>query len=407
MVKIPESITEAEVLALIEGDMGLLPIERREVVRAAVAADPALSRLVGEIRADTTAVVGLSRVTAPSTIRGRVVEELRKPAPRPEPIREPAGGAIPVSAIVVTRESPWRKIAERAPVRRLAAAAGLLLATGAGVWLVSLAIRYGQEHAGAGGSAVAQKPTNDRHALPSVPESTPVPETGPALADAGAPTNPGIDPAPGDNTPGIAAAHAADTPGLAPSAHAIAPSEAVALAREGRLVLRVRAVHEQTAQRDIDRLAAATARDMHWRPLQPWDLPEVAVALRGHAPDVPYAAANPPATVPTPDVADDGTSPKPDPIEPIGKDAAVAEALSSADLRPVYSVELDENERDLAALAERLTRSKSHIAEFMALDAPLPSLAPSTDPAAVLWWTRSPAGWTRRVSVPIVLETIE
>lgn len=404
MVKIPDCITEAEVLALIEGDMGLLPIERREIVRAAVAADPVLSRLVGDIRSDATAVVELAKVSAPAIVRMRVVEELRKPAPRPERIREPEGGAIPVSAMVVTRESPWRKLVERAPVRQLATAAGLLMAVGAGIWAVSLAVKYGQQHAGAGGDSVAVLPgPHPRITLEPAP-TLPEEDLGPALADNGGVT-PDAHPQATDGGTAIAGNQPSEPGDIAPSAHPISAVEAVALAREGRLVLRVRAIDEARAGRDIDRLAATTAREMFWRPLQPWDLPEVALALRGPMPDVPFASATAPKK---PDqVVDDQTSPKPDPVEPIGRDAAVAHALSSADLRPVYSVEMDENERDLAALAERLTRSKSHIAEFMALDTALPTLMPSTEPAAVLWWTRPPSGWTRRVTIPIVLETID
>jgi hypothetical protein len=408
MLKIPDTITEAEVLALIEGDMGTLPHERREIVRQAVAADPVLSRLVGEIRTDAKAVVSFSHVTAPPSIRMKVVEELRRPAARPEPIREPAGGEIPVSSVVVSRERPWRRMIERAPVRRFAAAAALLIAAGAGVWLVGQAIEYGKIHAAPrtvalgpseretdgnrsagdglladdhGAAIAAATPNSDNQVPATTDEGDPPIPAGPegtAIASATGPV---------DETSGMDLA------------------KAVELARAGRLVIRVRAVSEREAESDIERLATETARDIRWRPLEARDLPQVALALRQRPMrPLPYAAERPPRPV-TPVGIPDVSAPVASPLTPVGTAADVAEALKQADFRPLYTVELDESETNLATLVQNLSKSKSHIAEFVSLEEPLPTLIPSTDPAAVLWWTRPPSGWTRRVCVPIVLET--
>src|SRR5688572_26181502 len=98
-MRLPDHITEAEVLALIEGEMALLPHDRRETVRAAVAADPALAAMVAEMRSDASAIVSMPRLSAPPMVRRRVLEDLQKPMPRLEFIREPAGGEIPVSTV--------------------------------------------------------------------------------------------------------------------------------------------------------------------------------------------------------------------------------------------------------------------------------------------------------------------
>src|SRR5690606_36312648 len=55
-------------------------------------------------------------------------------------------------------------------------------------------------------------------------------------------------------------------------------AQAVELARAGRLVIRVQAVNELETQADIERYAAHTAREIHWRPLEARDLPQVALA---------------------------------------------------------------------------------------------------------------------------------
>jgi hypothetical protein len=122
-------------------------------------------------------------------------------------------------------------------------------------------------------------------------------------------------------------------------------------------------------------------------------------------PPAPYAADEPVGPIgpkdPPKDTPPDAQAPV---VKPIGTAADVAHALRGTNAQPLYNVELDETEQDLAGLLERLASDRTRVVEFVELKASLPTLTPSTDPAAVLWWTRPPSGWTRRVSVPIVLD---
>jgi hypothetical protein len=419
MIRIPDHITEAEVLALIEGDMGSLPAERRDVVRAAIAGDPVLSRLVGEIRADASAVISMADVAAPAAIRTKVIEDLRRPVPRADYIREPSGGEIPVSSVVVSRESKWRRRVANFPARQLAVAASLTLAAGLGVWLISSAAKNSAAPKPPGPIALRSDPpaaaVDPEAPFDTLPSNV---QPGPSLAinrsDPGSMTSrpllvdsygfaTALKSEPADDL---------DLPLPAPAASRIPAAEAIALARAGQLIIRVRAVNEAEAHDKIDQFAMRSPKELNWRPLEAWELSEVTLALQTRpVPPVPYASDKVPATAKE---DPDSEKPKLPPaavppapvIKPIGVSADVAEALRNAEFHPLYTVEMDENERDLAALLERLSDGKKQVAEFVALEEPLPTRMPSTDPAAVLWWTRAPSNWTRRVCVPIVLETV-
>lgn len=402
MIRLPDHITEAEVLALIEGDMGSLPHERREIVREAVARDPVLSKIVGDIKGDASAVVAMSRVTAPPAIRARVIEDLSRPAPRPELVREPEGGQIPVSSVIITNVSPFRRFLEKAPVRRFVAAASLMLVAGLGLWAAIAVVRSAEEWGKSRSIAV----------LPAPPISSGVPTSDPdplvitdGVAIAHAPdSDPAAtaetDPAGPSPAPSPAIAVAAVQP--APAASQGMPiAQAIELARAGRLVIRVRAVNITDFEKDINQLALANANETRWRPLESWERQQVARAL-GRPPAMPYAADKP-LSKPTVTLPEEPTKP-PQKIGPVGTAADIAGALRDADFRPLFTVEMDETEHDLAALIERLATDKTQAVEFVALEEPLPTVIPSTDPAAVLWWSLPPSEWTRRVSVPIVLE---
>lgn len=418
MTRIPDHITEAEVLALIEGDMGSIPAERRDVVREAVARDPLLSSLVSEIRADSTAVISMADVSAPAGIRAKVIEDLRRPMPRADYVREPSGGEIPVSSVVVSRDSKWRRRLETFPARQLAVAASLTLAAGLGIWLISAAAKNGAAPNTPGPIALrpnpAPAPVDPDSPFDALPSDI---QPGPSLAinrsDPGSMTSKPLLVDPYGFATALKSEPAADLDvrPLAPAAKGIPASEAIALARSGQLIIRVRALDEAEAHEKIDQFVMRAPKELKWRPLETWELSEVALALQTKpVPPAPYASDKVPASA---NESPDETKPKLPPVapppvpvmKPIGVSADVADALRNAELHPLYTVEMDENERDLATLLERLTDGKKQVAEFVALEDPLPTRMPSTDPAAVLWWTRAPSNWTRRVCVPIVLDT--
>src|SRR6185436_12260234 len=128
-------ISELELLALVEGD-GSLSAAREAEVRAMVAGDAKLARLVRGMRIDREALCALPRVTAPASLLQHVEAAMEREALAGLVLGEPADSPLPVSSVIVSRPGVLRKLWEESDqgVRRLAVAAALLLAAGAGVW---------------------------------------------------------------------------------------------------------------------------------------------------------------------------------------------------------------------------------------------------------------------------------
>lgn len=145
--ELPSGVSEADLLDLVEGR---LHGERRARVEAALAAAPALVKLMRGMAADRAALVKVGREFTPAQPSRSLVETSIQRAQRElaaevatagerwalnEYVQEPETDFIPVSRVMpVTRHGSLRRWLEGAGGRGLAMAAGLVLAVGAGVW---------------------------------------------------------------------------------------------------------------------------------------------------------------------------------------------------------------------------------------------------------------------------------
>ncbi len=402
---LPANVSELDLLDFVEEQ---LPSQRRAEVAAALVQDPVLARLVAGMIADRGDLRALGNVGAPAMLLERVEAALEREALLGLASGEPTSDRLPVSAVVPARPNVWRVFWENTLARRLAVAAGLTLTASAGIWVFysvagpaaplgpSVAGRSGTGNGDEGG--VSEPGGGDIASMPAENES---PEGEMALAERdgsvgveGAATEPmGAEP--------VAIADAGDA-GPADAASPITAAQAVELAQEGRLAIRVRAADPEAAAARIDLIAAAQAgREARWRSLDPSARPAVALAVAaGATPGRSNGNVSARQEAPPAHASENSQSP---PVPSVTRPQDQSPAAVARTIKPLYTVELDARERDLTALLSLLTRERAQRAEFVALPAPIET-PPSLEPGAILWWGRGPANWVKRASVPIVVE---
>jgi hypothetical protein len=191
---------------------------------------------------------------------------------------------------------------------------------------------------------------------------------------------------------------AADVPEAAPAAPAapaLTPGRMLALAREGRLAMRVSA-------RDLTKLAQIEEPpkfDRPWRLSKDVPLTVVAAitpkagtpALGADAP--PVIAAATPAAVAKPLIGPGAGL----------KWAFEAAADPASRVRATYIIDLPNTVKDLDHI-KLVFKDRLHAeVAFEELEGPVP-MARVEDPETLLWWTLPPAQWVERVTVPVVVE---
>ncbi len=359
-------LTPAEELALTCVEGGASAQARQDLTER----DPALAGLVRGMRRDREIVVSLGEEKAPPGLGERVLASLERDAllrmdlSKMEQAAE--GESIPISQVRIVREGfRWN----RSWTPRVLQAAGLVLLVGGGVFWGTLVLR------GTGGAPIAP-------VLPGGPRTF-------AINDhAGEQASPISEP------PGAAAKLAASEANIESdigsamsqpiAAGEIGPSDALALANEGRLLVRV--VSAQGAP------PALRAGGTDWRVSREAS-PEVVAAVdqwrssreeqpKGRDPQI-LADARPRAFV-----------------VPFRGVVGVAESLPA--LAAPYIVNTVASTDAIATLTRSLA-STGAMVELVRLDRPLRQDAPA-DPESILWWTRAPSAWIRRVSVPVVVE---
>lgn len=190
---------------------------------------------------------------------------------------------------------------------------------------------------------------------------------------------------------------ASDVPEAVPAAPALTPGRMLALAREGRLVLRVGA-------RDLSKLAQLEEPpkfDRPWRLTK--DVPPTVVAAITPKAGTPPVGASPEG----PPVIAASTPEKV--VKPlIGPGAAMRWAFDAAAdpasrVRATYIIDLPNTTKDLdhikLVFKERL---RAEVA-FEELEGPV-QMPRVEDPETLLWWTLPPTQWVERVTVPVVVE---
>jgi hypothetical protein len=366
-------LDESAMLAWIEGRLS--KIEETDLARRA---RPGTVERVQQMQANRRALQSVREERAPAELMDRVLAALERDALVGLSNGQDLYEHPPISiATATTKEKKGPSWAQRhAPALALAAGIALLLA-GAAYWS-SLLFKSGKTVQVAGGTDTTPAPAHadenaSRLAINQSPADT---QTPPALADTD-----------------LNAGHPAETANIEPATPALTPGRMLALARQGRLVMRVKA-HDLTKLADVE---APAKYDRPWKLSK--DVPSAVVAAI-----VPKAA---PIVGPMPESQPVIAGSKV--ITPLlGPGAAMNWALDAAAdpasrVRATYLLDLPNTEQNLdhikLVFKDRLKADVS----FEALDEAVQ--APQTqDPETLLWWTLPPAQWVERVTVPVVVE---
>ncbi len=374
---LPFGITESDLIDLVDG---VLAREREGVVLGAIKADPRLGQLVMKFRSDRELVVGLGEVHAPHGLADGIESRLEAAALRglstaSRDIPRP----IPISQVERREPSSLRLLMESAWPRRLAVAASLAIIAGLGTMGVLELMRKP-----VAGPAPAPIAVNLPKPDPIAPLA-PTPSIEIALEPDAEPTIP----------PRIIAA--------APAVEPVEMTDARAamLASEGRLAIALRTSAAAPAIKRLDSLTRA--RDTGWRTIAMDNVPKQYAALLTPPAEARPAPALPAAPEPTVFVSAHGANPQV---------TVVAPAPTLPPLHPVvkalYSVDLPPGENSFAALVRSIKESVPEGVTLTLRELPKPVAAPiPVDPDSVLWWNSPVGKWSRRASVPIVVEGLE
>lgn len=380
---LPAGLTEADLVDMVDGDV---PPQREALVIDALQQRPAIGLLVKQMRADQARVQAMAELTpaAPTNLLEGIqakldrdalaelvqeAEEASAPIPFSQAPRVSGHGGI----IRVLAESPW--------ARRFATAASLAIVAAIG--------------------AVGIREVSKR--WPSLPGTVNVVNGGGAES-----TSPAIvvTPAPADESLNGTAPIAAPTElataeqPLAPEAPApLTAAQALAMAREGRLVVTVRSARLGETLRHLEGLSRTAAADVRWRAydleLLPSELATLSTPRSIEPAAVPDGPAAPLFFAGTSSTASTGF------VGPVP-----AEVPPRLVVKSVHVIRMAADATRLTDLVRDLNITRDQVAEFHLLPAPIEH-GPSLEPESVLWWSGSSESWTPRIMVPIVVETIE
>ncbi len=374
-------LTEAELADLLEG--GSIGPEREAALRTALMRHPEVAGFFAGIRSDRAAMRVLDEsVRAPAGLLEAVEIRIDQEALRT--LTEPAApAAIPIGTATtrIERRSPLATLFERAWTRRLATAAGLLLAIGLGAWGAYVGI-VNWPRGGAGTGRV------DRTlAMNDAGGNTGGEATAPATGE----TMVALDPAPASGYTVLASTSPAEGPGIAADGTVFDEPELLRLAGAGRLAIVVSGGGRGVTDR-LGRLSTASGTEFRAVSMTERDwagtIPGLTGALAREAeiPRAEWAAA------------------LQDPWTPRRSEAAVAGP------RRVVNVTTSSDASNLRAVlaACGLLGDGSGYAgrkvRVLVLDKGASDAPPPTDAASVLWWSASPAKWSRTTSIPVVIE---
>ena len=399
-------LDEGVVLAWVEGE---LSGSEADAVARAVALDPALQDWASAVRRDRAALGGLPEERAPARVMRGVEQALERHvlmAARSgrsgAPGVTPAVGRqeIPVSIVQPPRYTVRERVGDVLASHwfgrgvRLASAAVLVGAAGVGVWIASAWLGTGIPPAGAT-SPDAEGALHARGLDVASGEATgPYREETLAMA-----TEAGLASALEESLDATSRAAAPlEPPGSLRARGAFGPepeaeltlSQAVELARSGRLVIRVRTGDPMqgldAASAIADRLARTRGLHALERDISP-ALGQVLARAGGVASPVVLAG-------------EEG-----DPAIRDSLVSAVERTRTDASARPVAAVlvgELDADERGLERVL-RVLRQRGGVTLEQA--PPGVGVGPALDPGSLLWWSEHPAHWMPRGRIVIVVES--
>jgi hypothetical protein len=348
----PPPLNEEHMLEWIEGRLS-----RIEESNRAAAARPGVADRVRQMQANCRALRALGDERAPAELMERVLAALERETLLGLTRGEEVSDHPPISfpAHTVTKSGSGR-LERMAP--GLALAAGLLLLVGGAVYWGSLLIR--------------PAPRTDRTlAENAAPADVRIAEATPPEPTEVVPT-----PEQASSEPVATALAAAPAP--------LTDDRILQLAREGRLLIHVRAGDT----RRLAQLESDTTRT--WR-LSGDVPPEIASVLQPALLKPLDPLHNQPVIA-----GESGPSRRLD-WEP---DLPMFEFQR---IRETYLIDFPDTQRSLASIRAALADRLRAEVEFEELPEPLPLPRPEAD--ALLWWTLPPSTWTQRVTAPVIIES--
>ncbi len=369
-------LTEDMVLAWVEGEADA---ESNARVDAAMKADASLASWLHGLRQDRRGLCAMTDVAAPHGLIEAAQRRREMAVIAGLADGDPVIARLPVSRIGVVR----KPLLMSRQWRGLAMAAGIALAIGATAYLASKISlpRFG------GPSTTNPGPiaTHDDDALPDriAMNDRSSPDVTPESVHA----NP-------DET---SIARSSAQSGEAEAAPSLAIEQAVALAGERRLAVRV--ICDDPLRFDERVMQLAQARRLHdgWvvGAKAPVALADAITAARPHSAHAESRYESPLAIL----FASRHAPVTPRVGAPVGI-AAVPESPRSA----VYLAEARLDERAFVALLGELGDARGVTVEMQVLDAPWNGQHIPATVDSILWWTGDPANWTPWTTIPIVIE---
>lgn len=334
---------------------------------------PGLQERVAQMQANRRALQGLPDERAPAVLMERVLAALERDSLLGDGVERGHDDAL--APIMFSERAHHRRTSSWV---RYAMAAGLLLMVGGGAYV---AIRPGTvaNHRVAGKIAAEAAPMSVR--------TGEVPRTAVAAADTG--NEIPSPPAPPANTAKRSEQSVAAAPVefVGPVIPPINVARASELAREGRLMVRVRVANSSQARS----LAGLGSRDRGWRmrtdvPAQTVAALAKVVANEPHFSPTLMARETLEDAMPLLGPAAARTVAMPDPLR--GASTYVLDVADSAEALEIAKADLS---------------AKAASVEFAELGDAGDSAA-ANSPADVLWWTQNPAAWEPRIRVPVLVE---
>jgi hypothetical protein len=366
---LPAGITEADLVDLVDG---CLASDREAVVAAAVKADPRLRAMVGAMQTDRAALAECALVQAPAGMAEEIEARLQAEALRGlATASEEAPASIPISSVQIKRPVVWP--------RRFAMAASIAIVGAGATWgAYQIARGWGRSSAPAPVEVVRNTPTHVEPSAITAPDPIPSDLT---LVD---------------NNSAVAVAPA-PTIAAVPTPEPIDETRALALAREGRLVITIHATTAQPTVKRLETLAKAGSRE-GWRTIALDNVP------------AEYAALTTPSVSFTPSAKLHPNEPAFASEKPVGS-APKNAPQDTASLRPtvkaIYTAEVNPGDRWVSGLIRTVTDALPEGAILELREGPSIASSPAVDADSVLWWNSPSAKWSKKTTVPIVVEGLE
>ncbi len=186
--------------------------------------------------------------------------------------------------------------------------------------------------------------------------------------------------------------------------------DALRLAREGRLAIRINTLQPTHAGRGMEKLTQAnseTARSWRFGRLEGTQAAGVRASLGATA--QLHATRNAERKERESALADSkaeqfaqglGPIQIPNALPPMAKPSKMTSKIEADPTRPLYTVECDAKVGSLNAVRGLVTEYTRSSITFIELAEPVSA---ATDDASVVWWTQPPAQWAPRIHVPVVI----